>query len=682
MGCGGSKNLRNSSITAPTRSDGATHSGSDNGEADAEQGGDVLYPTEAEIDSFFVGTEWLLDSLAVSVDSLSSPGAFGTDLPDISDSLAAATQARLPSVEEIFDYPVVVNRRVLVWIDLYLGRAKDTFQRSLKRSGHYLAMARRIFAEEGVPQDLTFLAHVESGFRYNARSPKRALGLWQFMRGTARIYGLRCDAYVDERLDPEKSTRASARLLRDLYERYDDWYLALAAYNAGSGKVNRAIRRAGSRDFWRIAQTRYLRNETRNFVPAILAVTILAKSPGAYGLTEETYPPLEYDTVPVHSPTDLRVIAGCIDASLAELQDLNPSLLLMQTPLKAKGFEVHVPKRMGETCARELAKIPPEKCLVFHRHKVRRGQTLGLLARRYGTTVRAIQDANGMGRRTMIRIGQVLRIPSRYAGVAYLVDPDREGTAKHIVRRGDTLSEIAQYYGVTLRQVQEANAIVNRSRIYTGQTLLIPPSRKRPGHAAPSRSLAQSTGNALGHAEESLAQRSSAEPSQEADEFSDQTGPSNPSPSGTRTLRAMNSSSSLGRVPTTVHIVEQAREAIKREGHAASTRSLGVEQPHIHVVRRGDTLSEIAERYRVRLSDLRRWNDLGRRSIIHPRQELVVGNPQNCEHREGARLHVVRRGESLWRIAKRYGVRVTDLAGWNSLHASATIYPGQKLRVY
>lgn len=617
--------------------------------------GDTEGLTSAEIDSLFSVTEWLIDSLAVPIDSLANA-------PDISDSLAALTKATLPSGDELFDYPVVINRRVLAWLDLYQGKAKATFNRNLERSGRYLAMARRIFAEEGIPQDLTAMAHVESGFRHNARSPARALGLWQFMRGTARRYGLRCDSYVDERLDPEKATRAAAHYLRDLNQEFGDWYLAMAAYNTGGGRVSRAVRKTGSRDFWRIARTRYLVNETRNFVPAILAATILSKSPGAYGFTEETSPPLEYDTVTVDSPTDLRVIAGCIDIPLTLAQDLNPALLLLQTPPDTKAYEIHVPKGMGETFAREFGKIPPAQRLVFHRHKVKRNETLGHLAHRYNTTVRAIQDANRMGRRTTIYVGQTLRIPSQGMPGGYLADLERENAIKHRVRRGECLGNIAKRYGVSIKAIQACNDIPNPRRIYAGQELTIPPTRTS---RAPARKpellpvpdeqdLAMSELSALGEGGNRA----------------------------TRMLRAQNTTNSLGRVPTTAHLVEEAREAIQRELENAPPPS----PPRIHTVRRGDTLSEIAVRYGVNVSTLRQWNSLRRGAFIHPGQQLLVSDPLGGEsgpRQEGnARLHIVQRGESLWKIAKRYGVRVADLALWNRLGRRATIYPGQKLQVY
>ena len=617
--------------------------------------GDTEGLTSAEIDSLFTVTEWLIDSLAVEIDSLANA-------PDISDSLAALTEATLPTGDELFDYPVVINRRVLAWLDLYQGKSKGTFNRNLERSGRYLVMARRIFAEEGIPQDLAAMAHIESGFRHNARSPARALGLWQFMRGTARLYGLRCDSYVDERLDPEKSTRAAARYLRDLYKEFGDWYLAMAAYNTGSGRVARAIRRTGSRDFWHIAGSRYLVNETRNFVPAILSATILSKSPGAYGYTEKTAPPLEYDTVIVDSPTDLRVIAGCIDIPLTTAQDLNPALLLLQTPPEAPAYEIHVPKGLGETFAREFGKIPPAQRLVFHRHKVKRNETLGHLAHRYNTTVLAIQDANRMGRRTTIYVGQTLRIPSQGMPGTYLADLERENAIKHRVRRGECLGNIAKRYGVSIKAIQACNDIPDPRRIYAGQELTVPPSRRPrkleskpvPLPVPDEQDLAMTELSALG---------------------TNGNGTS-------RELRAKNTSNSLGRVPTTAHLVEEAREAIQREVETSPPPS----PPRIHRVRRGDTLSEIAARHGVSISTLRRWNSLKRDGIIYPGQQLLVSDPlggDGAPRSEGnARLHIVQRGESLWEISKRYGVRVADLASWNRLSHRATIHPGQKLHVY
>lgn len=600
-------------------------------------------------------TEWLIDSLAATVDSLRLPGVFEVDLPDISDSLAAATEAQLPSVDELFDYPVDVNHRVLTWVDYFLGKGRQSFEVGLKRSGRYLALARRVFAEEGVPQDLAFLAHIESGFRHNARSSARALGLWQFMRGTASLYNLRCDSYVDERLDPEKSTRACAQHLRDLHDEFNDWYLALAAYNAGAGKVNRAIRKTGTRDFWTIARTRYLVNETRNFVPEILAATLLAKSPGAYGFSELTDPPLEYDSVTVDSPTDLRVTSSCTGVSVEELQKLNPALLLMQTPRTAE-YAIHVPKGSGERFAREIAKIPADKRLVFHRHVVGSGQTLGQLARRYGTTVRAIQDANRLGRKTTIYVGNTLLIPSRHGGTADYALLGGDGAVNHTVQRGDCISGIAAHYGVQSKAIIEVNGLTDPGRIHPGQILAIP--------VPPQRRSTTTAGD------DALAERQSTQ-----DDGAHRSRP-------THTLRAQNNSDSLGRVPTTAHIVEQAREAIRLEEEQAAAQGPPPNAgPITHVVRRGDTLSEIASRYGVQVNQLRSWNGLGRSHVIHPGQELSVVQPSGVLMAD-ARIHTVRRGESIWLIAQHYGVRVSDLLNWNNLSRRALIYPGQKLRLY
>ncbi|MBU1702157.1 MAG: LysM peptidoglycan-binding domain-containing protein [Candidatus Eisenbacteria bacterium] len=613
---------------------------------------------QAEIDPLHRESERLLDSLAVTIGEPESA-------PDISDSLAALTEARMPSVDEIFDYPVVVNRRVLAWIDFYLGKGKNSFDRSLQRSGRYIAMARKVFAEEGIPQDLVFLGHVESAFQHKARSRAKALGLWQFMRGTAQLYELRCDGYVDERLDPEKETRAAARYLKDLYAIYGDWYLSLAAYNAGAGKVDRAIKQSGSRDFWQIARSRYLVNETRNFVPAILAATILAKSPGAFGFTEETDPPLCYDTVTVDSPTDLRVVAQCTDVSLGDLQELNPCLLHLQTPPETKKFTVNVPLGGSKGFAEAYAKIPVENRLVFQRHKVRSGETLGGIAKNYRTTVSAIQGANGLGRRTTIYVNQTLKIPAGNSG-AIPVGVDRTEAVHHTVRRGESLSKIAEQYGVSIQGIQTVNRISDPSRILPGAVLIIPPSpkaRKDPDPSSPSG------GKALVADSRHKSLPSIKSTGKEGDE----------EPVTQHGMPMINTADALGRVPSTIHIVEDAREAIKSEPEEKDPPST---KSRIHVVRRGETLSGIASRYGVTLSSLRSWNDLNRQSKIYPGQRIVLGNPGTTDPSSaGLKWHVVHSGESLWKIAKKYGVRVGDLIAWNSLRQSSVLHPGQKLKI-
>ncbi len=629
--------------------------------------------TASELDSLYGDAERLLDSLAVPVDPFYTEGP-----PDISDSLAAITQAQMPSVQELFDYPVVVNHRVLSWIDFYEVRAHDFFNRSLQRSGRYLAMARRIFAEEGVPTDLAFLPHVESGFRYNARSRVRAVGLWQFMRGTAKLYGLRCDAYVDERLDPEKSTRAAARLLRDLYALYQDWYLALAAYNAGAGNVNRAVERCGSHDFWKIDRERHIFAETRNFVPAMLAATILAKSPGAYGFVEETDPPLEYDVITLSTPTDLRTVARCAGTTLETIQELNPAVIGSQTPPE-RGFAIHVPKGTVEQFAREFAKVPVEQRVASAtttRHKVKRGETLGMLAQRYKTTVKAIQSANKMGRSTKIRVGQSLRIPGRRttsAPDATPIETPLADAVRHTVRRGECLAGIARKYGIKPQELQAANHIKDPSRIAVGQVLVLP-SRGEPVPAEPR--LAE--GSAAEAAEPLVARVEPAEAKTEQATVQSEGG-----------LRALNTSDALGRVPTTRHIVEQARLQIQQEQALAAATAV---EDGKHRVTAGETLSDIARRYGVKVADLRRWNRIGRNDTLEPGEELLVSGPparasssskggKDLASSSKHRFHVVRRGETLYRIAKRYGVKVSDLISLNHLSRAAIIHPGQKLRI-
>ena len=613
---------------------------------DAEADDDLAVVREAEE---LVGTQddaaGYLDGRvergSVLVDTLSD-GELRADVPDISDSLAAATEARLPSVEEIFDYPVVVNRRVLTWIDVYTGHSRGSFQNTLRRSGRYLPMARRIFAEEGIPQDLAFLGYVESGFRFNARSPARALGLWQFMRGTARDLGLRCDDRVDERLDPEKSTRACARYLKQLYERYDDWILALAAYNTGPGNVDKALKRTGSRDFWEIARSGHLLHETRNFVPAILAATILAKSPSAYGFSEEADPPLVYDTIHVDHPADLRIIGRCAGCSEEELRALNPGLIHAQTPGSAR-YEVHVPLGSGPQTAARVAEIPPADLIAFVNHKVRSGDTLGGVAKRYGSSVRAIQETNGMGRSTLIRVGRTLRVPSGGASAGNLAARDADGSGAggstdpagtHTVRSGETVSSIALRHGVTVNAIVRANRLIDPARIRPGQTLEIPgTSSATQEAAAPGSGTVESV--AAGNIDRT--QDRGARPS--AGSAGPGTDPAVPAGRGislsleqvaaaeSEFPTVVDTAAILGRVASTAHLVDQARAELEGDPAAPESAPVSpalVDAPKLHVVVSGDTLWQIARSYGVAVSDLVRWNGLRARARIYPGQRIKV----------------------------------------------------------
>ncbi|HKQ60115.1 MAG TPA: LysM peptidoglycan-binding domain-containing protein [Candidatus Polarisedimenticolaceae bacterium] len=404
-------------------------------------------------------------------------------------------QPPLPEVlAPSFDIPIVFNDRVSTWLDVYSNRHAERFRASLMRSGRYLEMFRKIYAEEGLPLDLIYMAHVESAFKVTAYSRARARGLFQFIASTGRRYGLRVDAWVDERSDPEKAARASAAYLKKLYGDFGDWYLALAAYNAGEGKILRALQRTGQRDFWGIAATRHIRTETKNYVPAIIAATLIAKQPEKYGLSYIPDAPLAYDTIEVEGAADLRVLAECAGSDLETLRELNPALRRMQTPPGAT-TQVRVPVGRGEQALATLSAIPPSQRVVYVRHAVGRGETLSLIARRYGVSVATIQQTNRLGRRTMIHPGQTLLIPT--SGIASIPTPsdyaeESDGAARgqvmtYRVRRGDTLSSIARRYATTPASIAAASGIGTGEVLYVGQRLKVVPgvtSRNRARHIA------------------------------------------------------------------------------------------------------------------------------------------------------------------------------------------------------
>ncbi len=396
------------------------------------------------------------------------------ETPSSPETLARAVAA----VEsESLDLPVELNEAVLSCIDLYQGRLREWFEASLSRGQQYMPHIREVFAEEGIPRDLAYVALVESAFKTNAYSRAKAKGVWQFISATGKRYGLEVDWWVDERSDPDKATRAAARYLKDLYALFGDWNLALAGYNAGEGKVLRAMKRYKTDDFWKLRQTRGLRRETKNYVPLIHAAVVLAKAPERYGfaVTPEARP--DFERVPIEGAIDLRVIAECAGEPVESIRLLNPELRRLATPAD-RTFSLRVPVGRAEAVADCVASLPPEKRVNFRKHVVRRGQTLAGIARANGTTAREIAEANNLPPSKRLRPGTELIIPipakSRVASVRREAppDPDARGRVRYRIQPGDTLGSIAAEHGTTVRELQAWNGL-RGTQIAAGAVLTI-----------------------------------------------------------------------------------------------------------------------------------------------------------------------------------------------------------------
>ena len=343
-------------------------------------------------------------------------GGEDTGLKDIED-VAPLTGESLKSeldivaaaeADTVFDFPIDLNDKVLTWVGAFSGRIKGTIEASLTRGTRYIPMIRQILAEEGVPLDLAYLPIVESGFRNEARSWAKAVGMWQFISSTGRLYGLRQDAWIDERRDPAKSTRAAARYLKYLYGLTDDWYLALVGYNAGPGTVRRAVDGTDSRNFWDHARSKYLWNDTKNYVPQLCAAILVGKHPERFGMEVAQLEPLAYETVEVGKSVGLRELSIRAGLDPDELTGLNPELVRRTTPPRSHHLKVPVGKSGDVTGA--LTAIPAAERLEFRSYKIAKGDTLAKVAARFRTTPESLLDYNNISPR-QFKAGRVINVP-------------------------------------------------------------------------------------------------------------------------------------------------------------------------------------------------------------------------------------------------------------------------------
>ena len=315
-----------------------------------------------------------------------------------------------------FDVPIVVNDAVLNAVAFYQFRTPKAFAAALQRSGRYLPLMREILRENGLPEDLVYIAMIESAFKSQASSIAAAKGYWQFISGTGKRYGLKTTRDIDERSDPVKSTRAAAAYFRDLYEMFGDWHLAMAAYNAGEGRVLRGLQRTGARDYWELRDANALRRETRDYVPFFIATALIAKDPARFGFEVVPDPPLEFDVVEIPRPIELARIARELGVSIETLKSLNGELRGRSTPRGVSAYLLRLPKGAGPVLAARLTSIPAAPEYRDRRVTVRKGETLAGFANRNKVSVAEICAANDLGAKAKVRKGMVLVVPMRVSG--------------------------------------------------------------------------------------------------------------------------------------------------------------------------------------------------------------------------------------------------------------------------
>lgn len=629
--------------------------------------------------------------------------------------------------------PVTMNDRVQRWVKAFNGPLRKNFTRWIWRIGLYGPTLERILVQEGAPADLIYLSMIESGFNMTALSHASAAGPWQFIQSTGRMYGLNRDFFVDQRSDFFKATRAAARHLKDLYKIYGDWYLAFAAYNAGPGRVNSAIRRGGTKDFWKLSspRSRLFMQETKDYVPKILAALHIVKNYHKYGYSERSFgKPLAYERVSVPDATDISVIAKSAGTSTDVIKTLNPALNVGITP-PGQRFSVYIPKGAANEFNSRFNRIPASQRVSALTYRTGRGESLDSISRNYGISLASLKKMNHHPSGRALKPGTTVKVPATKGALASLA---RTGYARsssttsarvqyYRIRRGDTLSRIAARHRVSTSKLAQWNRISVRKALVAGQTLKIHKGGRVTQYASSGRFIPASGGGlALLGGEPKSSQRlsgvahiimqesesGSGQPTYQFIESSDINGEGTVEPN-------QDATPSSDELPFVIAVAtESSDETLTDENRPALIKTLDGEVSDIiaeeakaqekqnklsqiqnqkvaaryYTVRSGDTLMSIAKKHHVTVNQLKTFNNL-KTGVIRVRQKLAVSLPRTTKQiRQDAPLapktsnqvYVVKVGDTLSKIAAQHGVTTKSLQQMNGL-SNGNIRPGQKLKV-